>query len=328
MAAAAVRKTGSIFLEESIVKEKTTAKYRKELSAFTTSCTVPLKIDPAIDAELVSYMQKLYEEGHQPSRGECLLAGVLFLWPAFGKLGTRTLPRAWKALRGWRRRCPARSRCPHSLPIWAGIAVQLWREGLYGFAIYLMMMVATYTRPSELLSVQRRDLQKPLTNVSLHWQLLLFPEERPERSKVYAANDSIELQAEWAPWLPAVASTLAKGGQKERIFPFSYGEFCSAFRKAVESLQLPTMVPYQARHSGPSIDAARNLRDRASIKARGRWTADKSVLRYEQRARLVASFNKLPHSLQDYSKECEQKLPDLFLGKLLVDAQPLPPTRG
>ena len=101
MAAAAVRGTClSTFLEESIVKEKTTVKYRKELSAFTTSCTVPLEIDPVINVVLVSYMQKLYEQGHQPSRQECLLAKLLFLWPAFGKLGTDTLPRARKAARG------------------------------------------------------------------------------------------------------------------------------------------------------------------------------------------------------------------------------------
>ena len=195
-------------------------KYREESSAFTKSCTVPLKIYPATGAESVSYTQKLYKGGHQPSRENLLLAGLLFLRPVFGKLGTMTMPRAWRAPRGWRRRRPARSRCPHSLPIWAGIAVQLWRWSLYGFAIYLTMMVATYTRRSELLSAQRQDLQKPLT------------------------------------------------------------------------------------------------------------TADESVRRYERRARLVASFNKLPHSLQDYLKECERKLPDLFLGKLLVDAQPLPPTRG
>ena len=56
--------------------------------------------------------------------------------------------------------------------------------------------------------------------------------------------------------------------------------------------------------------------------------ADESVLRYERRARLVASLKQTPHSRQDYSKECERKLPDLFLGKLLVDVLPLPPTRA
>ena len=45
------------------------------------------------------------------------------------------------------------------------------------------------------------------------------------------------------------------------------------------------LVPYVARHSGPSIDAALGTSKRKEIKDRGRWKADRSVLRYEQRAR-------------------------------------------
>ena len=91
-------------------------------------------------------------------------------------------------------------------------------------------------------------------------------------------------------------------------------------------LGLPAIVPYQARHSGPSIDAARSLRTRAAIKARGRWCSDRSVLRYEQRARLIAGYNKLPVTLQQHLNECERLLPALLLGKISVEVLPWPQT--
>ena len=307
------------YLEDAVVKPKTLRKYKKELSAFLKRCDRPLVIDTVVDEELVGRIQHLFEKGHQPSRGEVLLASVLHFWPEFGRLGTRTIPRSWRALRGWRRLCPARSRSPHALAIWSGISVEFLRMRLLSFAIYLMMMVASYTRPSELLSAQRRDLQKPVANVSSHWQLLLFPEERPERSKVYAANDSIELSVKWAPWLPTICEALSRGNPEELIFQFTYADFMKSFSEALRNLGLPKIVPYQARHSGPSIDAAMGLRNRSEIKARGRWSADKSVLRYEQRARLTQSFNKLPVALQSYLTECEEKLGDLLCGKLSVE---------
>ena len=55
-----------------------------------------------------------------------------------------------------------------------------------------------------------------------------------------------------------------------------------------------------ARHSGPSIDATLGTRTRKEIKDRGRWKSDRSVLPYEQRARLRKSFHRLPAPYQAY----------------------------
>ena len=60
-----------------------------------------------------------------------------------------------------------------------------------------------------------------------------------------------------------------------------------------------------ARHSGPSIDAALDTRTRKEIIDRGRWKSDRSVLRYEQRARLHKSFHRLPAAFQAYALRCE-----------------------
>ena len=48
-------------------------------------------------------------------------------------------------------------------------------------------------------------------------------------------------------------------------------------------------VPYQARHSGASIDAALSLRTRGEAEARERWASEISVTRFESKARLSHS---------------------------------------
>ena len=73
------------------------------------------------------------------------------------------------------------------------------------------------------------------------------------------------------------------------------------------------MVPYGARHSGPAVDVSRGLRTRQEVKERGRWKSEKSVQRYEQRARLSLSFSRLSVDLQTKCKACADALGDVLL---------------
>ena len=79
------------------------------------------------------------------------------------------------------------------------------------------------------------------------------------------------------------------------------------------------VVPYQARHSGASLDAAGAYRTRRELKQQGRWASDSSVRRYEKRARLTAGYNTLPAATRAYLDRCEALLGDLFCGKAAPD---------
>ena len=228
------------------------------------------------------------------------------------------MARGWKALKGWRRRCLARTRTPHCLAIWTGIAWELIRGGFWLHAVYLLFLVVAYMRPSEPLTVRRGDLVAPTAGVSRAWHVQLYPEERPARSKTYAANDSVELTAKWAPWLGTVCEALSQGPQDELIFGFDYGEFLEQFRAITARLGLEKATPYQARHSGPSIDLARGERTLPEVKARGRWLHDKSVTRYERRARLAVSLQRMSASKRAFCEETERRFEALVLGRAHV----------
>ena len=195
-------------------------------------------------------------------------------------------------------------------------------------AVYVLWMVAAYLRPSEPLSIRRGDIQPPLSGVSSRWQLLLFPESRPDRSKTYAANDSIELHCVWCPLLALTAAAMHSGPANQLVFPFSYPAFLKEWHIALKMTGLiGILVPYCARHSGPSIDAAKSVRTKLEIQTRGRWASVKSVERYERRARLTQSWNKLTASQQAHAKFAESHLEGMLRGSVSPDVSSAPLTR-
>ena len=109
------------YLEQVTVTKKTAQRYRKALGSFLAWAShIPrglLAADAEVDAALVAYMDELFLQGCQPDWGETLMAGLLWKMPEFGRYGRRKLARAWRAVKGWRKKCPARSRRPHSLPL-------------------------------------------------------------------------------------------------------------------------------------------------------------------------------------------------------------------
>ena len=74
------------------------------------------------------------------------------------------------------------------------------------------------------------------------------------------------------------------------MFAFDNVGFLAAWRRVVKRLPFEP-APYQARHSGASLDAARSYRSRKEIMERGRWQSQSSLVRYEEDARVAQSLN-------------------------------------
>ena len=153
--------------------------------------------------------------------------------------------------------------------------------------------------------------------------LLGFWSERPDRSKTLASDESIELKCQWAPYLDTICSKLKEGSPDEPLFALTYPDILYEVRRAAATVGI-TVVPYQARHSGASIDAAMGYRTRAELKARGRWQNDRSVVRYESRARLAESLDVLRGPLRRHLDDCVCHLEGLLLGRVAARTLPEP----
>ena len=99
--------------------------------------------------------------GRKPARRGCSTRGLLqreistgaqqldrrHCFAEFGKHGGHFLPRCHRALQGWKRRTPPRSRDPHVHTIWTVLILEFLRQGHWSMGIYLLWMVTCYFRP-------------------------------------------------------------------------------------------------------------------------------------------------------------------------------------
>ena len=315
------------FLERVPVQPATERSYEDAMAHFLEFCNVDkrrLVADAEVDSELVRYFNDRFAAGLPAHYGEVCLAALMHFLPQYSKIGDSRLPRAWRALKGWRRRAPSRSRLAYPLQVWAAMCWALALGGHWGMAVYLLWMLTTYNRPSEPLSVQRRDINGPMAQVSPDWTVLLWPAERDARSKTLGSDDSLSLSTRIIPWFTDLVKALADGPQNDPIFKFSYAEFTKEFVRARRKLRIRKLVPYQCRHSGASIDLCNNFRSLAEVKGRGRWASEKSMMRYNRAAKLAQSMKGFDRQQLGFFAAAEKQLEGLFFGKVLPESLPLP----
>ena len=174
------------FLEHRAVKAESSAQYRLALEQFMDfSLPRGLEIDNAerVDRLLVDFLNKLYQEGHQAYKGDRVIAAFMHENPQYGRNGDRKIPRTWRAIKGFRKMCPGKSRKAYPLAVWAAMAIQMKEMKQLRMAIFLLMAVSSYSRPSELLRARVFSLVRPARGVTSSWSLLLSPEERAHSSK-------------------------------------------------------------------------------------------------------------------------------------------------
>ena len=304
-------------LESEAVQPKTRDYYHLLVSRFyywAKQRRLDLHPPSQLDGTLCIHMTELFLSGRQANVGEKLLAGVLHVLPEFGKVGQLSLPRSWRAVKGWRRLCPGRSRHPMPFCVWAAVCHWLIRQGKRYEAAAILLCFMCYLRPSELLSVRCGHFVAPVGGVSRHWSLLLAPEELGIPTKVGALDDSLQLDMRELKWLDVVWREISAKPATERAFPFSYQDLLADVQAAGATLGLK-LVPYQLRHSGASHDRLRGLRGLPEVMKRGRWRKLKSVTRYEKHARVGLEFGKLDARTRSHCVRCESVLADAFLGR-------------
>lgn len=292
----------------------------EEFKMFAITRGLDLKDPENVDRLLVDYMNGLYLKGFQAYRGDRLAAAMLHFHPQFGKMGAEKLPRMWRALRGFRKLTPGKSRLAYPLMVWAAVASELRRMGKLRMALFLLVSLSSYARPSELIRLQVYSLVRPSPGVTSSWTLLMSPEERPDRTKTGEFDTSIALDSPYMiPWSHTLFGYLKQTHPSNPLWDFDYNQYCRDFQKAVASLGLD-LTPYLTRHSGPSIDRSRGYRSQLEVQKRGQWKSQSSVMRYEKAARLAATTENLAADLQAHCRVCEEKLGAIMLGSCQIPA--------
>ena len=145
-------KKAMTLLEEASVRPATRQLYKKSMKEFLKFCdsqTPPANVnDPrTADAALCAYANALFARGHHKSHFERTLAVFVIPPPGFGRSGTVGLPRTYRALKGFRLKCPGQSRKPHPLSFWQVFAVDLAERGHLLMGVWVLLAVHAYLRP-------------------------------------------------------------------------------------------------------------------------------------------------------------------------------------
>ena len=266
-----------------------------------------------LDKLLTDYLETLFFAGEHPIRGEKILAPLMRHEPAHSRVGTLRVPRAWRALKGWKRLCPGRSKVPLPRCFWAAAACRLAAHGRVAEAIFVLLSLSSYLRPGQLLSVRKGELVPPAAGATATWSLLVHPVETGTMSKTGDRDVSILLDSSWLQWLGPGYREMKKGAATDRLFQFNYHQFVKAFHVACAELGMEKVVPYQVRHSGATADRGDNRRTLLEVQRCGQWRSVSSVQRYEKAARLATSIHMLGPELLAHAQECELQVSEVIL---------------
>jgi len=276
-----------------------------------------------LELALLDLMDNMLDEDLPAHEAEKVVAAVKDGLPFAS--GPHSMPRVRRALAGYRKAKPARSRAPLCAELVAGICALLLRDGHRDLALQVFTCFCTYLRPGEARRLRVRELLAPMRRSGplSSWSVVVAPQEEsafaPQRlSKTGTMDDTVLLDN--YPWLGPTLAAHAKGRAVDApLFTTSPGEAVKLFVAAAAALGLHDVCMYQLRHGGASEDMVGGSRSATEILARGRWRALSSLRRYAKPATLRRLLASVTPAVRAY---CTHELAEI---KLSLSGRRLPP---
>ncbi|CAK0896451.1 unnamed protein product, partial [Prorocentrum cordatum] len=296
--------------EQASVQQRTFASYTRSLAAFMIFCGPTCFIMPA------------------PSSGEKLIAALMMFLPDCHVRGWRPLPRASRALRGWRRLAPTKTRQPLPWAVCCAMAMQVMAEATPGglpcgpeAALAWIMMVDTYLRPGEALRLMSAQILGPcgiLAEVVVH----VNSGYMLRASKTGEMDETATISRRWiGTCLMALATRL----QGQPLWPLKLSQMKDLFDRAAVKVGLAPLAPvlYMARRSGASVDRQGGRLALDEVGNRGRWRTLSSVRRCQKRGlRRQEVWNNLSERQRRYCESAVAALAARLEAGPLWDYQP------
>ena len=168
--------------------------YRRAVLVFLLFCSAMNIVLPdvqSIDMAFCSYFDECHFDGLGPSTGDLTLCGWCDLYPDHKPA---MFPRAWRAVRAWRRLRPPQGRHPMPWVVCAALAALIAVESQI-MAIGLIILFDGYLRPYELLNARWRDFLPPTVGFCHHTMIVCpLRSGRPTKTRVW--DDGIFRQQE------------------------------------------------------------------------------------------------------------------------------------
>ena len=125
--------------------------------------------------------------GVQHQWGNTLMAALMHRYPRYSRHGSVRLEIAHSYSHAER----------FALNVWSTIAAKLGLAGRRRVGAFLLVMLCSYSRPSELLPLRTRQLVPPTSSVTNSWSLLISKRKDGQCTKTNRTDVSIFLEWMW-----------------------------------------------------------------------------------------------------------------------------------
>ena len=265
-----------------------------------------LKDKAEVENVVCNHLEEMYMDGDDLATGRYLVAAIMYFCVALKVCGLQGLPRIRQSLNGWQKLAPAKSRLPIPFEVVALISTWAIKSGHIQIALLILLSFMLYLRPSEGLKLRCQDVVRPTRKKGAFsmWTFILHPYEEGVPSKTQEFDESLQLDLAYhkemgaALWRALNLQARAPGDKVFSVTTSEVNELLASARDALNLGPLGVLHMYRLRHGGASHDYANGLRDLASVQARGRWQAARSVRRYQKGARLAQLFASLKDAVQ------------------------------
>ena len=322
-------KCSTSYLEANAVKPSTLKDYIKRTGEFAQWCQQQPKQPNSpqeLDKLLVQWFDAQYALGKSSGDGSKLIASLQNLHPRLR--AEHLLPRAARAIKGWRRLVP-----PHSRPPVPWLAVTAMIGALHWLshpatAFGMLIQFVCYLRPGELVGLTPSHVVRPTAHAGPYakrWGLLLGPQALGVPTKPGEFDQSVLIDWSELHWIgPLMEALLKDVPAQQTLFNLSGLEYNALLRLAarVTGSDILDPQPYGLRHGGASMDILTSRRSLSEVKKRGRWKTDASVRRYEKATLALKQLARLAPETIEYGKLIEKHMAAIFLGTM--EAPPPP----
>jgi integrase len=292
------------------VQDKTLIRYHESVCQFDEYLKrrrlKPKRLDD-VDKRMAEYFADICEQGSSYHNATYVLFGFLMLRADDPRPDKQLMSYSRAALKGWSSRYPQASRTGAVPAIWQLIAMHMSEESP-PLAAAVMIQLDTYLRPSEVLSLRKDDVFKPVKKRCQYWGVVVGNSQRNQVTKTGMQDDTVLLNSEDRAYTADILSLVyhrAKGPSARLFGDVTLSQYEELMRKARIKAGLGhyQLTPHAIRHSGPSIDCLQRTRSCDEVMARGRWKTIKSIQRYQKPGQLLLKMNKIPQRVWDHANK-------------------------
>jgi len=275
-----------------------------------------------LDRAIVMRFHEMFFDGENASEGSRLIAAMVWKFLRLAP-AAQHLPRATRAVKGWRRLAPARSLLPLPWTLACLIASYMMSRGWIVDAARTILCFGLYLRPSEALRICNRDVTPPNVHGGAHtrrWAITLHPREGETPSKTGQFDESLVVDnPEYGCLIDILRRYHLPAVPTAQLLPGSYPEWTARFREAALATGQEVLGPpvlYQLRHGGASHEMLTGSRGIADLKKRMRHASDSSVRRYEKGGRLHQQLGRVAVPVQRTAARAALHIGGILTGRV------------